>query len=69
MSYLTEFADKLASLLGDLPEHKRAEIVSFAQNAVYASYKNGLDKAQKSPAKPAPRRAYATTNRGSWPRR
>ena len=69
MSYLKEFADKLASLLGDVPEDRRAEIVSFAQNAVYASYKNGLAKGQKTPAKPSSRSAYSTTKRGSVPRK
>ena len=52
MSYLTEFGDKLLSLLGDVPEDKRAEIITFAQNEVYKSAKNGVAKGKETPAKP-----------------
>ena len=48
MSYLTDFGDKLLSLLVDVPEEKRSEIASFMQNAVYQRYKTVSIRA-KSP--------------------
>ena len=41
MGYIQEFGDKLDGMLGELPEAKRKEVVTFVKNVVLQSYRNG----------------------------
>lgn len=44
MSYITDFVDERGTLLGDMPEPQRTKVITYASEAVYTSYQNGIEK-------------------------
>lgn len=62
MSFLSEFGDELYRKLEKLPFDERTEVLTFAKNAVFQSYKNGFDKGREE-RRPAPKERKPLTTR------